>query len=93
MNLYLKHPEYPNLNAHSHHVLRLLGIKGSHLPAEGMPPRMIQGITVWVEAQIDRNLVREFRLSRAVHRVKARCPECGKIMSVGRLCQHSKVHK
>lgn len=87
MNLFLRHPERNEWPAHSSAVLPMLGLKpGRHLPPEGMPPREIQGITVWVKPQ-------EANRKSSLHRVYAKCPACGKEMSVGRLPQHASVHK
>lgn len=58
----------------------LLELKpGSHLPAEGIPVRQIQGIDVWVEPKTT---------SALKHRVMARCPGCKAVLSAGRLHQH-----
>ena len=84
--------------ANSNEVLPLLGLKaGGHLPVEGMPPRKIQGITVWVEPAPtpDLTMARDYTLRRvksSKHRVMAECPVCRKHMSLGRLQQHSKIH-
>ena len=94
MNLYLRDPDRPEWNAHSRRVLEMLGIEGTRLPTEGMPPRSIQGITVWVEPLAEDRPVRwnGREGKRSDHRVKAACPACQKIVSVGRLHQHAKVH-
>lgn len=70
-------------HADSAGIKELLGLdpKG-HIPAEGMPPKVIQGVTVWIKP-LDPKTSR-----RRVHRVWARCPDCGAEMSVGRLHQH-----
>ena len=86
MNLFIK-AEGREWNAHTTEIFRLLGLKGSHLPKEGMPPRLIQGIEVWVNP-----FVVTPRKS-STHRVMAKCSACGKTMSVGRLHQHAKIHK
>lgn len=89
MNLFLRHPQRNEFPAHSHHVLPMLGLKpGAHLPRDGMPPREIQGIVVWVEP-----VQEEDTGFGAPHRVRAKCPACGKEMSAGRLPQHAKVHR
>lgn len=83
MNLYIKVPGY-NYPAHSHHVNELLGLgpKGK-VPPAGLPPREIQGITVWAEP---------LRPGKFFLRVRCKCPRCGEEMPVGRLAQHSKIH-
>lgn len=84
---FLHDPEYPHRNAQSHTVKRLLGLLTTEkLPAEGMPPRIIQGIEVWVEPLRPPRLYRSRR--GCMHRVMAKCPVCGQILSAGRLHQH-----
>ena len=68
---------------HSGEMFKLLGLAGSHLPAEGMPSREIQGIRVWVEPKGSPN-----GRKSSTHRVKAECPVCAQVLSVGRLHQH-----
>jgi len=71
-------------NLHSHDVLPLLGLRpGEHLPAAGLPPRVIQGVKVWVAMS-----AAPTGRKSATHRVLAECPLCGKVLSVGRLHQH-----
>lgn len=79
------------VHAHSGDVMEMLGLKrGGHLPDEGMPARVIQGIKVWVEPtpgpKYDACWGRPRKSS--AHRVMCECPDCGKHMSVGRLHQH-----
>lgn len=73
----------------------MLGLRSTDkLPPEGMEPREIQGITVYV---------RSLRMARKIHprtprshRVRAYCPVCGVdhgCFSLGRLHQHVKVHE
>lgn len=97
MNLFIRdrhHPQYP---AHSSQVMRHLGLdpKGK-LPEDGMPPRKIDGIRVWVEPLLPKDerraRDRKFMATRP-HRVMAECPLCYKAMSAGRLPQHAKVHQ
>lgn len=68
--------------AHSDTMKALLGIPGK-LPAEGMDPVYIQGVKVWIETLETAKWCKEF------HRVKCECPACGKVMSAGRLNQHT----
>ncbi len=74
--------------AHSHHVKRMLGLDvNKHLPAEGMAPMLIQGISVYVKPLDPK------RKSARQHRVMAICPLCNKHMSAGRIHQHAKIHE
>jgi|WetSurMetagenome_2_1015567.scaffolds.fasta_scaffold611830_1 hypothetical protein len=82
----LKRSDYPNWNAHSSQVMEMLGLnRKGKLPDDGMPPRVIQGITVWVNPRIIRSDGRK----SSTHRVMAACPNCGRTMSAGRLHQHT----
>lgn len=77
-------------NAQSAAMRELLGLsRTAKLPAEGMPIRTIQGVKVWVEP-LDTSVPHTWRNKRSTHRVKCQCPnpDCGKIMSAGRLFQH-----
>lgn len=71
-----------------HEDLRqMLGLgEKAKLPTEGMPSRFIQGIEVWVAPLSSRPA--NVRHKRSTHRVLARCPECERILSAGRLHQH-----
>jgi hypothetical protein len=71
--------------APSHVMLKLLGIETGRLPLEGMPSREIQGVQVWVTpiGEMPAN-----RRKRNAHRLMCACPDCGKVLSVGRLHQH-----
>lgn len=86
VNLFIHDPKHPSYVAHSSTVNELLGLgpKGK-IPVSGMPEREIQGITVWVRPLPPGT--KQFRL-----RVMCICPACQKVMPVGRLHQHSKVH-
>jgi hypothetical protein len=77
-------------NAQSHHVRVMLGLSpDAKLPREGMAPRTIQGILVWVDPLPDRTPEEARRHhKRSTHRVRAKCPTCSKTLSVGRLHQH-----
>ena len=79
---------YTNQRASSDDMLALLGLDpDKHIPAAGLPPRDIQGITVYVRP-LDPNRNRR----RKLHRVRALCPTCGKDVSAGRLFQHVVTH-
>jgi hypothetical protein len=81
---FLRNPEFPRYNAQSAQVREMLGLPPkAKLPREGMDPRLVQGILVWVEP-----IRPQCYGGRKVHRVLARCPECGKVLSAGRLHQH-----
>lgn len=70
-------------NMHSSEVKMLLGLPAkAKLPAEGMKPIVIYGITVWVEP------IKEGGNARHQHRVMAMCRTCGAKVSAGRLHQH-----
>lgn len=84
-------------NAHSHDIKLMLGLTVKQkLPNEGMPPRLIHGIEVWVAPlapRISQDHIERWRRRYAKpHRVLCRCPQCGKVVSVGRLHQHEMVH-
>jgi hypothetical protein len=79
----IRDPQYPQWPAHSHMVNQLLGV--TRLPVKGMPPQVIQGITVFVQPLPPRQ---PGQRKRSTHRVMAICPGCSRIMSVGRLHQH-----
>lgn len=71
---------------HSGEMMEALGLKaGHHLPAEGMPERLIQGVRVYVLA------AKPTAHKSSAHRVMAVCPACERHMSAGRLAsQHWK---
>ena len=84
MNLYIK-VEGREWKASSAEVLRLMGCADGRAPVDGVAEREVQGIKVWV------NALGLYAPGR--HRLMAECPVCLKRMSVGRLQQHSKVHR
>jgi hypothetical protein len=72
--------------------MKMLHLKaGGHLPIEGMEPRIIQGIKIWVKPV---PLIAIFQKhagygkKSSKHRVMAECPQCKREMSAGRLHQH-----
>lgn len=80
MSQFLKNPAFPTRNAQSDGVRQLLGLAPkAKLPKEGMGTRVIQGIEVWIIPA---------SVGRKSHRVLAKCPDCGKVLSAGRLHQH-----
>lgn len=71
---------------HSNELRALLGFEKG-LPDEGMPPRNVLGVVVWV---LPKPLGAGRRRS-SKHRVLATCPQCWREMSAGRLVsQHLK---
>jgi hypothetical protein len=87
MRTFLRSPAFPQWNAHSPQVRELLGLAPTaKLPPEGMSPRVIQGIVVWVNPLPPRGAHPRFK--RSTHRVMAQCPACSKVLSAGRLHQH-----
>lgn len=62
--------------------------KTTKLPAHEIAPRVVQGIRVWLLPKH-----RTDGIWTAKHRAMCECPACGKIVPIGRLDQHGKVHK
>jgi hypothetical protein len=70
-------------NAHEGDLKKMFGLEPKKKwPAEGLPPRNIQGIKVWVNPRTTATQENQF------HRCRAECPRCLKILSAGRLHQH-----
>lgn len=92
MALYSKrYASYGKRPMHSGELMQELGLRaGGHLPAEGMPAREINGVTVYVlPANGPDTTSRRNKSSK--HRVMAICPDCQRHMSAGRLTsQHYK---
>lgn len=83
---YLCNPDYPNYQAWGSEVKKFFGLKPTQKwPAEGMPKRIIQGITCWVLPGPAPSKVKSSQ-----HRTMACCPNCGKVTPIGRLKQHAK---
>jgi hypothetical protein len=82
-------------NVHHSQMRELLGLPPkAKLPVEGMAAREIQGVKVWVEPFLpvwgrDRYTGERVQVKSSVHRVKAECPNCRKVLSAGRLFQHT----
>lgn len=76
--------------AHESEIRALFGVTGGKWPAQGCPVREIQGILVHVLPADHASLLRADgkRKSRAQHRCLAACPDCGAVVSAGRLHQH-----
>lgn len=79
-------PGWSQYNATSPEMREMLGLApNAKLPVEGMPPRNIQGWTVYVRPLPPRG---DSRRRRCAHRVRAICPKCRKDISAGRTHQH-----
>lgn len=94
--IYLPNPAAPQWNAHSNDVRKMLGLPDkAKLPIEGLPPRIVHGIKVWVEPEPPSRLSgvcgepwTHRMVKSSKHRIKAECPHCGWVGSAGRLHQH-----
>jgi hypothetical protein len=84
-------PRYEGRHAHSPDMQILLArahdnvalVKGNKWPELGLPPVVVQGIKVWVNP-----MVRVPGRKSSKHRVMCECPDCGAVLSAGRLFQH-----
>lgn len=86
MNAFIRSLSNSFRQAHSGEMRTLLGLRyNEKLPVEGMPPRIIQGIKVWV-TPLGPNPT---KYKRSNHRVRAECPTCHRDISAGRLKQHN----
>lgn len=90
MKGYIEHPWRNRGTAFSDQINEMLGLAPKQkLPEEGMPPRLIRGIEVWVRPlppKVDNH--RRFSL-----RVRGRCPFCQCEFAVSRLAQHAPACK
>jgi hypothetical protein len=61
-----------------------------HLP-NGLAPRMVNGIKMWIEPKT----VYMYDHPRPPMKLRAlcECPICFKVVSIGRLGQHAKIHR
>lgn len=75
---YIRKPgsSYP---ADVYDLLPMLGVTGGRLPDEGVPPKVVQGITVWVTPK---------KGKPSFIRTMARCPQCSRVLTASRLQQH-----
>lgn len=88
MNLYIRARDgQANWGMQNGELLRLMGIK--RIPEGGLIARQIQGIWVWAVPLEPKSLGQR---KRNGHRLMGRCPVCAKVMSVGRMQQHARVH-
>jgi hypothetical protein len=92
---HIKHDLYDGQPASWASIYRQLGLDPiKHLPVEGLPPRTVQGIKVWItptptdRANPDRN-ARRMVWKSSTHRVIGECPKCKRCMGVSRLIQHT----
>lgn len=100
MNLYIQSVKWDlaggkHWPAQNREVLEMLGVATSRLPKEGLEPRLVQGIKVWVKPaypKLEGVPLRDQR-KESRHRIMVECPACKKEMSLGRLHQHSRIHK
>lgn len=91
MNLFLADPQYRNWAATEGHVKALFGLSPkAKWPAEGVPRRDVQGILCWVEPLRERRP--GLRRPNFGLRAMAQCPACARVVAIGRLKQHSRVH-
>jgi hypothetical protein len=83
-------PHYPTWNASSHTLKMMFGLgRTAQLPPEGMAPRTIQGIDVYVKPLPPKTgRFRNFSI-----RVTAVCPLCGRHVAASRLPQHTSAHE
>ena len=68
-------------------VMRALHL--TRLPVEGMEPRTVLGVRVWIEPLVMPNPT---RWKRSTHRLLCVCPLCAWNGSVGRINQHACTH-
>ena len=98
MSRFIRSETNPRRNAHHDEIRAMLGlgmVPMPKLPTEGVEPHIIQGIKVWVTPLMGPRVPRcTSRYQRplegksSTHRVLAECPDCGRVLSVGRLHQH-----
>jgi hypothetical protein len=73
-----------------YHMLKICGERIGETSFE----RVVDGVTWIVEPQNPKPDLRygSRRTRHCSHRVKVKCPECGKVVSAGRIHQHAKKH-
>lgn len=57
-----------------------------HLPDEGLGPRMVANVLVWVDPKIQGK-------AQDAKRVWCRCPHCNRVLTAGKFHQHRKIHR
>ena len=89
-SVWYQSPRY-SCAAQSNELCQMLGLAPKQkLPVEGMEPRLIQGILVWVNPLPEVKLDWRGRPQRRFTlRVRARCPQCEKEFAASRLIQHT----
>jgi hypothetical protein len=70
---------------HHHNLRPLLGLPVGKLPKSTDVTKFLGDVAVWVMDQP--------RPGRRKHRVMAKCPVCSKVVSAGRMAQHTQVHR
>lgn len=89
MNLFIKDPKWGR-GAFDNAVKVMFGLQPKDKwPEQGMARRTVQGIHVWVEPI---RLNADGRVKFSI-RAMAQCPACHRTMPIGRLQQHSKIHR
>lgn len=91
---------------HSHQLYRRLGLDPKrHLPDEGVPTTLVDGVGVYVLAKGEPSPSRRQRghvigekwpdrpMRRMMKRTFAICPTCGKHVEAGHLFQHTRIHE
>lgn len=85
INKFVRNPRFPGRQAFDPDIKVMFGLKAEQKwPEQGMTHRNIDGIRCWVDPIV---------IGKFTIRAKCLCPICGKAMPIGRLEQHSKVHK
>jgi len=73
-------------NMHWPDLYEALGLNPKrHLPQEGLSPRMVGNVLVWVDAKVPGK-------NQDAKRVWCKCPVCEKTFTAGKLHQHIKIH-
>lgn len=85
-------------NAFDREVKVMFGLEPTaKWPEQGMARRTIQGIHCWVEpappTATTMRWGREVKVKSSKHRTFGVCPACQKTVPLGRMQQHSKVHR
>lgn len=85
-----KSVRFPEYRAHSPDMMLMLAqahqlpmLYGNKWPEAGLPPTTVQGVLVWVKPFEPTPGKKSSK-----HRVMCACPDCGAVLSAGRLFQH-----
>jgi len=85
MNLFVHSVRWPQRQAFDPEVKQFFGLRPEDKwPEQGMSSRTIQGILCWVDP---------LTVGRFTIRARAMCPVCSRTVPIGRLEQHSKIHR